>query len=101
MHGVTSQPRAILFDFQLFTATLATEGVVVVTCFFAHEVYDFQFFLALAGFLLGHDQPQKVVDFAKFERESLPEISKFNKALFRKKRPRPRFCPVSMISKAF
>ncbi len=49
VHGVLAKTRTEFAEFQLFTAGLATKGVVVITGLFADEEDDF--FL----FLLGHD----------------------------------------------
>ena len=46
VHGVLSQPRRILAQFQLFTAWLTLQGVVVIASFFTDEEDCFRFFLA-------------------------------------------------------
>jgi hypothetical protein len=51
MHGVLTESRRILGDFELLAARLATNRVVVVARLFAHEEYGFDFLLAL-----GHDE---------------------------------------------
>lgn len=51
MNRVAAQARAVLLQFQFFGSGLATNGVVVIASFFAHEKYRYDFLLAL-----GHGQ---------------------------------------------
>ena len=46
--GVLAKSWRKLFEFKLLAATFLTNGVVVITCLFANEMEDFQFFLTFA-----------------------------------------------------